>query len=236
MIEPMVFVIKAELAAMPIDFPGTEDDIDAIMSYRPAKVSGAVRSLRDRAKVAFSAGLSEWIAFRLSAHTDVSDTLCLIESLWAAAIDYRYARDIEPDEDYSTPALAALSHVKEDATATLRLCRDNRGSSIGAEGLAVLARHVTPKAKARKLNAWLTMLLGRLEEHYPLLDKKDRSSARMGPIVPREVIDPDREFDPSEATHLVQTFVRGLDPGKNRYLHSAQEMKELGFEGSPYFL
>jgi hypothetical protein len=56
----------------------------------------------------------------------------------------------------------------------------------------------------------------------------------MGDVVPREAMDPDFDFRPDLTEHLVQDFLRGLDPATNRLLRTPKEMLECGFKGVPY--
>ncbi len=56
---------------------------------------------------------------------------------------------------------------------------------------------------------------------------------RPGLFVPREVFEPEFNFEPGETEHLIQEFIKNLDR-ENPFLRSPEEMLKLGFKGTPY--
>lgn len=57
----------------------------------------------------------------------------------------------------------------------------------------------------------------------------------IGSWVPRELFDLTVPFDPALTRSRIASFVATLDPRRNRYLHTPDEMREFpDFEGDPY--
>jgi hypothetical protein len=52
--------------------------------------------------------------------------------------------------------------------------------------------------------------------------------------VPREAFDPDANYQPEQRRELLSKFLSGLEPTKNPYLRCPEEMKAMGFAGTPY--
>jgi hypothetical protein len=58
----------------------------------------------------------------------------------------------------------------------------------------------------------------------------------LGVPVPREILDPDFDYEPEKAEGLLARFLNDLDPNENPYLSPPEEMIKAGFEGTPYSL
>jgi hypothetical protein len=192
----------------------------------------------EQAKLAFSAAVTEWIAWRLDGVVDVSDLLNFAEGLWAAVIDYRYFNEV----DHPTPKNkeGGLDHVIfrtwQDANSFIRLCPRGQGRSENCVLLAVLARHVLPKPKQEIFKNWLAVVLERIKTYWAMDLSTKGAEARQGPPVPRAAFDPSLEYTPSMDKKLLGDFVASLDPKTNPYLRSPEEMKKAGFPGTPYKL
>ena len=61
----------------------------------------------------------------------------------------------------------------------------------------------------------------------------------LGDVVPRQAVDPGRDFDPDQTEGLIQDFLTHLDPTSNVFLNSPDDMLEqlddgCDFSGTPY--
>ncbi len=55
-----------------------------------------------------------------------------------------------------------------------------------------------------------------------------------GKALPREAFDPDSGYKPGQREECLARFLAGLDWKANPFLRSPDEMKRLGFKGTPY--
>src|SRR5450432_2962623 len=83
------------------EFKASLSIIDELLDTNVPLVDLAMDDAPERAKLAFGAAVTEWIAWRLDGVTDVTDLLNFAEAMWVANIDYRYAHEIphEPPEN-----------------------------------------------------------------------------------------------------------------------------------------
>jgi hypothetical protein len=220
---------KPQFKARPID-------ITQLFDAEVPMVETRTRKTTERVKLAFGAAAAEWVVWRLDGITDVIDILQFIEAIWAAIIDYRYAREIPhkkpADED---PLRYILFVTWRDVNALFLRCQEGDGNPDDCVQLSLLARHVLPKKHHGALKDWLTVILQeRVKTLWPMDPDIEDPVIRQGSPVPREVFNPDFDFDPGRSTDLLQAFLEGLDYTANPYLRSPEEMKQLGFPGTPY--
>jgi hypothetical protein len=171
---------------------------------------------------------------------DLVDAIDRIEAAWAGAIDPAYMRDLDADmthDDDQFPVEGAFE---------LALCLLGETSAEYGEGsiylaesvvkLATLAAHVLPDKDI--FQAWLSPTVRRLAQIFPRTADYDRSSgiydASHEKPVPREFFDPSFHYDDAAAAAAIRQFLKSLDPRRNPYLSSADEMKAAGFAGTPY--
>lgn len=62
------------------------------------------------------------------------------------------------------------------------------------------------------------------------------ASRHRGNALPPEVLDPGIDIDPARCWPLVERFLSQLDWTRNPFLRSPQEMRKIGFTGTPYTL
>jgi hypothetical protein len=195
-----------------------------------------VERLDDRAIVGFTASCAEWVAWRLSPHTDVGVLLDTIDAAWASIIDWRYFElgdkpfkglewDRWPGQTQRPLCVAARTLIEAVDNA-------RRGTDLSVEAVcaASLVEHVLPALKA-EFRAWRDAVLARLVKTNPA--DADHSA---GKLVAPDAFDPDVDYRPGGAKKLLGTFLAHLDPKRNRFLRSPEKLRQVGFAGTPYAL
>jgi hypothetical protein len=194
------------------------------LEYKIGKCAG-------RAVVTLSAGIAEWVAWRLSEFLEDNTLFDCIEAVYASVIDWRY---FNPP---SQPIKWGKGPVRGPADVTRYLLVKAVDEASGDEdvaeravALAKLVEHVLPDS-VKSFRKWRNEAIARLRKIEPLdLDEPD------GNPVPREVLDPNFEFKPEESAKLLAKFLKSLDYRKNAYLSSPEKMLKAGFKGTPYQL
>lgn len=235
------YIEQAHVCGLPAKFSTTNDDIDNIFDIQSPAVA-RVASISERAKLAFTAALVEWIVWRLDGLIKTEDMLNFAESLWAAVVDYDYTKSIDHDLFNDQPLQLILYNTWSTANAQLRLCKEGEGEGLYCVNLASMARYVMPK-KTKSFAEWLKPVLVRLVKLYEWPDELqdedvDWDEVDMelihGPWVPRQVLDPNFDFDQKMTNGLINDFLQSLDYTKNPYLRTPEEMLHMGFKGIPY--
>jgi hypothetical protein len=225
----------AEVAGKPLTYAWNLEVSRAIrhpLDTEHRRLANALSLLDEHACFALVLACAEWVAWRLSSIIDVDDALARIEAGYAALVDPRYAEIPLPKEPFP--------QVQRDAHGPLMLARILLSQALGyhAQGdrivaavtlsMALLARHVCPEPKA--FDAWLSGALRRCHQFFPA----SASDVAKSPRIPPQFLDLTTTWDAGAATIAVQHFLASLDPAANPYLRSAQELRALGFAGTPY--
>ncbi len=198
-------------------------------------------------------GMQEWILWRLHAGIDVQRFLTHVDAAEAWTIDYRYKEDdkLEGTIPDDTPTNSALG----DAVWVLRLVtayehwRHPR-SSADAVALAHIARQIMPPKATSAFNKWLNWASQsilrlaprppspwRPPDEFPSEAAYHKASRPyFGDPIPLEALDPGFDYKPEMRKDLLAKFLSRLDWKTNPFLRSPEEMKKLGFPGTPYQL
>jgi hypothetical protein len=122
--------------------------------------------------------------------------------------------------------------------------------SYSAVALASIVRYVMPPKTKRAFSAWLDWASKRIlalapapQPFLPWPDEFPSEAAYheagrpyFGDPIPLEALDPDFDYKPEMRKDLLASFLSRLDWKKNPFLRSPDEMKKLGFPGTPYRL
>jgi hypothetical protein len=204
-------------------------DLDQFESPVDESLLARLSAVAQRANVAWCIACAEWICHRLAPHLH-GDPLPLqrLEAAWAQVVDARYSHSLVADPQLwagpvKRPVLRALELVDFAVDA---MTRDESPAPIGA-AISRLTDHLL--ADPGPFRCWQARTLERLEALY-LLD----SDETLGEVVPREALDPERDFDPRQTEVLVSDFLTRLSREDNPFLLSPSEMLARGFPGVPY--
>ena len=211
------------------------DDNDPELMYdeEVPRLEVRISKLSFRATVALAAGFAEWVAWRMSKHSDDQMLFNYIEAIWAAVVDWHYIEPKDnPEENllwanWQGPVRGPMCATASVLSEAVNSAMDEEPASPEAVRLSNLVEHVIPNVKS--FRKWRNQAIDRLTKLYPVDDNEPT-----GIPVPKEVLDPSFDFKPEISTKLIDRYLKSLDYRKNPYLRSPQEMQKAGFKGTPY--
>lgn len=221
---------EADLVGAPLDYewsPEIEDDVLLTQPRLTARISG----MSYRAALALTLGCCEWVVWRVSAARPDRTAFHVLEACWAAILDWRYLRSLEfPDFDGALEEKVSgpLNQAFWIAHEALVFAQDGEPMWQFATSASELARRVAPDEGV--FRAWRRDAVTRLVECFPT------PADRLGAPVPRQFLEPGFRCEAEMIERALRAFLASLDPAENPYLRSAEELREIGFVGSPYTL
>lgn len=231
------YITAAELGGVTVRYKWDEWNVKE--AYLPAHQELLERliPLTRRANIALTIATAEWIAYRFELLDPDPMPLQYLEAAWAANIDLAYARYIETDDDqWRGPVRGPLNVALMLVIDGLFLEDENPNPAVNAAWITNLANRVLENTDSFRM--WREAAIDRLDAYY-------RASATSGedlfgdegikgPLVPREVFDPQFPFTPDLTAELIRSFLSELDVRANPFLRTPEAMRELGFKGRPY--
>jgi hypothetical protein len=222
--EPPAYVKAAGVMGAPAKYEWNSDlamDLDDVENDR---LYDAINETSFRAKMAIAAALTEWIAWRLHGHVDITEALQRVEAAWASVIDPKYTKSLDfqgsADDDTERvkgPLEAALSHLGDAHEEYVH------GSIYLAEPvmkLAMLARHLAPDKK--RFDAWLSETLRRTAKTFPRGVQYDEDSERYDASaetpVARDFFEPGSKYSDAANQKAIRQFLENAQAKKNPYL------------------
>jgi len=248
---PPIYIQESGVLDAPAKFPWKGKGAH----YGPeqgTKLHTAFQKLTVCAEATVCALVEEWLLWRLSSATDAQPWLDHVDATLAWEIDPRYRDENAVKFRVDTSANQAI----RDAVMCVGLATDDRfwESPATADDKAAAVVSVTRQTLEGKLlrsfNTWLEFALTRAAKLDPKPKAKrprrkdfdsdeqyyEASRPYFGRALPREALDPNTDYTPSDREKLLRSFLEGLDWKKNRFLRSPEKMKKLGFKGTPYKL
>jgi hypothetical protein len=244
--------IPAEIIGAPLDFiwEGPSAHAGPMQTLTPLveRLSGTTTC----AQLTMCAGIVEWAAWRLQGHTTIDIGLDFAEAAFAYQVDQRYADHRaggcrNPTDD-DPPALGALLDVCSHLWRAMgrEYAQSYYQPIFETFHAANITRHIIPAGQRQVFENWLAGLSDRVHAVAPKPDeefKKKKEFERpedhkaflarhWGLPLPREILDPAAVAEP--AGPRIDAFLRTLDPSKNPFLRTAEQMQALGFVGDPY--
>ena len=239
MANPMPPYIRAATISDPViryvwDDTRATDDVAEVSEDLPDRA----RPLTVRAKIALGIGIYQWLIWRFAPVLSDPFPFQLEEAAWCANADLRYMAYFEiAREDWLGPvrgplwcAITWLVPMIFEAD-----LKDSTWES-GLVMLADLANHVLPRREPYQ--EWLEFCLQRLLTLYnqPAPDPFEdlfnaRREQRRGPLVAREVLNPEFDYHPEQAHGLLLRYLAGVSPGTNPLIRTPEAMREDGFSG-----
>jgi len=217
------------------------DEWNVMAAYKPPDPTLVERMARvsHRANVATCAALAEWIVWRFESLSGDIVPYQIIESGWASIVHLAYAKQLQFVDDSWRGAIRGPMRISLEILLNLIWGIDNSTPGENAAWMTNLAKLVLPDCAT--FDEWLEGSIDSLEKYFPApLSNEDilfSDEFDVGPWVPRELFDPDRDFDPNKVPQLMKRFVESLDYTSNPYLRDPKAMKQFpDFEGTPYSL
>lgn len=246
-IDPPGHISAAGIIGKPIDFKWNDDDVSDYVDRESPQLEDLIEPLSLKACLAFAAGITEWIMWRLDGAGEFPDVPLFVEAVWAGVADVRYADEWElaDDQDISGPGLAPRREAVLILDGVFESIRDLSNPVGEVCQLAFLAQHVLKGNKAYK--SWLAQAAQRLLALSPMSERahalfceeldweeSDYGSTHHGEPVARALLDTSVTFEPERNHELIDAYLRKLEPARNRYLRTAKVLRADGFEGTPY--
>ena len=160
-------------------------------------------------------GLYEWIVWRFEGLHARAEPLQIAEAGWCAAVDPRYMRFFELTRSewvgpIEGPLWCAATWLQPAMSKGHML---PRGVYDALSYLTRMGLHVLPDLD--RFQTWLDRTLGRLVKMYPILpedpfeDLLDRRvGQRLGPLIGRNVLDPEAEPDAEQSVSFLRRNLR----------------------------
>ncbi len=229
------YIDRLGISNDPIQYPW--DDKKPMEAHRgnDSKLSAKISDISGKGIVALSIGFTEWIAWRLSKHSDDQIPFQVIEASWASIVDLRYMHPLNTPGlkleriDWQGPVRGPLCDSYHLLSRLMDYAARDQAIEEEAVLLSNLALYVLKDHKPFK--EWRRFVIQRLTEFYPW---EEGETYRSEAPIPREVLDPDFDYKPEMAKELIGNYIEGLDYKQNPYLRSPEEMARDGFEGTPY--
>ena len=225
-----------------IDSPSirfTWDEWNVRATYEPAdeRLVESLMKLSKRANCAFTIAIAEWIVYRFQPLDRDPQPLRYLEAAWAANIDLAYADEMDiVDDEWRGPVRGPISMALTFVIDALFAEEAKPNAPFDPAWAAKFARHVLPDQT--QFDEWFDACLVRLRTYFPPPDEADLDlfdeSRNGGLWVPREAFDPRLDFKPEMIPSFIEHFLGGLDPASNSFLRSPQQMRQIGFRGTPY--
>ncbi|MBF7091849.1 hypothetical protein IUY40_09875 [Flavobacterium sp. ALJ2] len=223
---------KAKSINHPIDFKWNRKIMEKFID--PAenhdKLELALTGISHKASLGLTAALLEWIYWRYKNHTELSQEMKQrIEALWCSVSNPEYTKPLVFDLNMNAPASGPIDGPLWVALMNVRMIDvlHRKGSYyLQSEiiGLALLARHVSPKKKT--FNKWFKSTIKQLSLLFPCqytYDGIDNKEEVYNPVA-EPVICRDFFFDPfyrhttKSSEIAIKTFVARLDYEMNPFL------------------
>jgi hypothetical protein len=251
---PPNYIVKSDILDLPLEFPWKGKG----MHYGASdgtKLHDALAQLTARGLAVLGALVEEWLVYRIHKGIDVGRWLNHVDATLAWAIDYRYR------DEGSIGTLAEDNSVNQalrDGVWMVRVATVDRqwkmpdlpcNSEIFS--LINITKQTLPAKHKKVFTAWVDAAIATGAKHdrrpearmpqYTDFASKDAYREATWPYfgtkaVPREAFEPDSGYVPEQREELLGRFLASLDWKANPFLRSPDDMKNLGFEGTPYKL
>jgi hypothetical protein len=252
---PPSYVVKSGALELPLKFPWDGEG----MHYGPSqgtKLHDALDRLTARGLAVLAALAEEWLTWRLHKGVDAERILHHVDAVLAWAID-RYYLD-QSSLKGSIPKDTPVNQALGDGVWMVRQVAEDdqwdhpilpRADRVYA--LINITKQTMPDKEKKAFMAWVTWatetgakLDPRPKKRMPAFrdfESNDAYRTAVWPYfgtkaLPREAFDPESEYKPEQREELLNRFLAGLDWKKNPFLRSPEDMKKLGFQGTPYKL
>ncbi len=240
-------IAAAGIAGRSIDFEWDDNNIrQYYCGESNERLNNKIRPLSPRGKLALSAGIAEWVIWRFHGLSDFTDALDYVTAVWAAVIDSRYLSGWRLPEHgtWVGPALEPQWIVAHALGRVFGVGQQRWSNTYEVGYLASVAHHIVGRHEAYR--AWLEAAMERLTK-LSLIPESTRAFYKTirhtraevdafdwGAPVPRAALDTTYEYDVARAPADLDAYLRGLDPARNPYLATREELIAKGFEGTPY--
>lgn len=231
-------ILESKSIGHAIDFKWTKTKIDNFLDPIEGndEIQDVLMQINHKAAMGLTAALLEWVYWRFTGYTQAAnDTQKRMEALWCSVKDREHTNPLLFDTDLELPASGCVNGALWIALMNVTMIdvRYRKGSYLLQNeiiGLALLARHITPKKKT--FDKWFNRTLMELIRLYPCpynyndLDENDEAvyDSSNEPVICREFFF-DNEFKYSEeaSENAIHNFIDNLDHKANPFLNFSRK-------------
>lgn len=216
----------------PITYKWPQSPFDAYGDESP-RLEAKIAKISVRGIIALSAGVSEWIAWRLSKHVNDPLLFNYIMAAWANIVDFKYLehknnpRKTLKWDNWSGPLREPICATARKLGDAVRAALFDLSIANETVYLCNLAELVLPDAKL--FRQWRNWAIERLVKITSYTQENE-----LGVPVPREALDSKYDFKKEMSDQLIDSYLKTLDYKNNPYLRSPEEMTKDGFDRTPY--
>lgn len=238
------YVTDASIAGAPI---GYKWDNNLAMRFHAAKDQNvrlytAVDEASFKAKMSLGVAVAEWNIWRFEGHAPIEDALLRIEAAWACAIDPMYSKNLRfkltPSVHESADPVLGPLEIAVSALGVTYAHFEKKSIYIAEPVVrqATLAKHLIPGKTV--FSDWLSAAVRKTAETFPRGATYDTTTrvydASHETPVAREFFESAFVYSEASSRAALKAFLEALDPAANPYLNTADEMRSMGFKGTPY--
>ena len=231
-------ILESKSIGHSIDFTWTRKKIDKFLDplEQNQELENALTHINHKGSIGLTAALLEWIYWRFTGFTQTTnDTQKRIEALWCSINNREQTNPLLFDTELEIPAAGPVDGALWIALMNVTMIdvRYRKGSYFLQNellGLALLARHITPKKKT--FDKWLNSTISNLVSIYPCtysyidLDESDEAvyNSSNEPVICRDFFfDPEFKYSLEASENAIHNFIDNLDLKANPFLNSAKK-------------
>lgn len=226
-------ILKAKMINHPIDFKWNRKKMEKFMDPLEGNkdLEIALSHINHKAAIGLTATLLEWIYWRFKGYTTpINDLEKRIEALWCSIDNTEQTKPLLFDLDLETPSAGSINGPLWTAVMNVRMIdvKYRKGSyflQTEILGLALLARHVSPKRKV--FDKWFNNIITQLNLLFPCqygyknLDESDEAiyDSSNEPVICRDFFfDPKFIYTTETSENAIHSFIANLDQKANPFL------------------
>lgn len=226
-------IMESKSIGHPIDFKWTKKKINQLLDplEEGESLEKTLMQINHKGSMGLTAALLEWVYWRFTGYShEVNDIQKRIEALWCSINNREQTNPLLFDTDLEISAAGSVNGALWIALMNVRMIdvRYRKGSYfLQSEiiGLALLARHITPKK--RKFDKWFIETVEKLIQLYPCpyknaeLDETDEAvyDSSNEPVISREFFfDSEFNYSKEASENAIHNFIDNLDIKANPFL------------------
>ena len=213
-------------AAHPVDYAWDDWEPYSLLGDDDLCMQTLLRSVTDRAKLAFAIACAEWVVTRLDPWLEGDITPWkFIEACWAFEMSDRFALPAESDESEWKGKVRAPVDLALMTILNTAIGFEDDNAEVDAAFAAQIALHVLVERGA--FLRWRRLVLHRLRRMYPKTQDATAGDER-GVPVPREVLMFPMSIEPQKADSAVEAFMAAVNVHSNPFVIEATIDPDIG--------
>lgn len=230
-------ILKSKSIGHRIDFKWTKSKMEKFLDPFEAnqELQIALDQISHKAAVGLTAALVEWVHWRFTGYTKAANDIeKRLEALWCSINDREFSKPLNFDTDLEMPVKSCVNGPIWLALMSAQMVdvRYRKGSYFLQNeiiGLALLARHISPRKKI--FDKWFSTTMMEVTRLFPCqysyanLDQSDEAvyDSTNEPVICREFFfDPKFKYSPEASKKALNDFINNLDTNANPFLQKRE--------------